>query len=119
MSSLITDLSVHQLRRAAQIKENIQSLEKELGRLLGSSPSLTNLSNGDVSKKKLRRSAAVRAKMSAAAKARWAKTNGQKAEVKSPIRKVKRTFSAAAKAKMAAAAKARWAKVNAAGKKAL
>jgi hypothetical protein len=37
MSTLLTSLTVQQLRKAASLKEKIQSLEKELGRLLGSS----------------------------------------------------------------------------------
>jgi hypothetical protein len=59
-------------------------------------------------------SAAARAKISQAAKARWAKVRGTKA----PQKKA-RTMSAAARKKIAAAAKARWAKVKAAGKKRL
>jgi len=61
-------------------------------------------------------SAATKAKMAAAQKARWAKINGPKAE---PAKTKRRKMSAAARAKMAAAAKARWAKVKAAGKKTL
>ena len=119
MSSLIADLSAKQLRRAAQIKDKIQSLEKALGRLLGSVAGSAISTNGAIPKKKSRRSAAVRAKMSAAAKARWAKTNGQKAENKSPVRRARRVLSKAARAKMATAAKARWAKAKAVGKKTL
>jgi hypothetical protein len=58
-------------------------------------------------------SAAARARIAAAQKARWAKFRSESEVV--PIRK-KRTMSAAARRKIAAAQRARWAKVNA-GKK--
>jgi hypothetical protein len=54
-------------------------------------------------------SAAGRAKIAAAAKARWAKIHA----ADKPVKK-KHTMSAAGRAKIAAAAKARWAKVRAA-----
>jgi hypothetical protein len=66
----ITNLSVQQLRKAATLKEKIQSLEKEIHQLLGSParPAVTA-----APKKKFKMSASARAKISAAAKARWAK----------------------------------------------
>jgi len=69
MSSII-NLSAQQLRRAAAIKEQIQSLENELGRILGSSPKPVV---AVVPKKRRKMSAAGRARISATAKARWAK----------------------------------------------
>jgi hypothetical protein len=60
-------------------------------------------------------SAAARAKISAAAKARWAKVKGDKPAVPAPKAK-RRKMSAAARAKISAAAKARWARVKAAQK---
>ena len=63
-------------------------------------------------------SAAGRARIAAAQKARWAKIRGTKPSAK-PVKKAKRTMSAAARAKISALAKARWAKVKAAGKKRL
>jgi hypothetical protein len=60
-------------------------------------------------------SAAGRAKIAAAAKARWAKVKGQKTAAK-PVKKARRKMSAVARAKISAAAKARWAKYRA-GKK--
>jgi hypothetical protein len=70
MSASIASLSAQQLRRAADIKDKIQSLEKELEQILGSSikPAATA-----APKKKRKMSAAGRARISAAAKARWAK----------------------------------------------
>jgi hypothetical protein len=62
-------------------------------------------------------SAAGRAAVAAAQKARWAKIKRAKKVLKTPAKR--RKMSAAARAKIAAAAKARWAKVKAAGKKSL
>ena len=73
--SSIANLSAQQLRHAAAIKEKIQSLENELGRIFGSS---TKLVADAVPKKRRKMSAAGRAKISAAAKARWAKVKALK-----------------------------------------
>ena len=113
MSSSITDLSAQQLRRAANIKDKIQSLENELGRILGSSIKPVAAA---APKKRRKMSAAGRAKIAAGQKARWAKAKGQKMKQSQPK---KRKMSAAARAKISAAAKARWAKVKAAGKNTL
>lgn len=66
-------------------------------------------------KGKRQMSAAGRAAISAAAKARWAKIRGEKVTTE-PLKKGKSKFSAAAKARLSALAKARWAKVKAQGK---
>ena len=61
-------------------------------------------------------SAATKAKMAAAQKARWAKLKGAQAAPATPTgspTKAKRKYSAEAKARMAAGATARWARVNA------
>jgi hypothetical protein len=114
--SSIMNLSAQQLRRAAGIKEQIQSLENELGRIFGSSIKL--VADDAAPKKRRKMSAAGRARISAAAKARWAKVNGENVEVKQAT-KAKKKMSAAGRAKISAAAKARWAKAKAAGKKTL
>lgn len=72
--SAITSLTVQQLRQAAGLKEKIQSLEQELSQLLGE----TIKSSAAAPKQKSGISAAVKAKMSAAAKARWAKVKASK-----------------------------------------
>jgi hypothetical protein len=64
----ITDLTPQQLRRAASIKERIEGLNKELRHLLDSSTT-----NGARSTKKRTMSTAVKRKIAAAQKARWAK----------------------------------------------
>jgi hypothetical protein len=64
----ITDLTPQQLRRAAEIKEKLNDLNKELRRLVDGSSS-----NGAASGKKRTMSAAARRKIAAAQRARWAK----------------------------------------------
>jgi hypothetical protein len=105
-----SSLSAQQLRRAAAIKDQIDTLENELGKILGGGG--TTASNG-----KRTMSAGARAKIAAAQKARWAKVKGKKAA--KPAGAGRRKMSSAARAKIAAAAKARWAKAKAAGRKSL
>jgi hypothetical protein len=111
--SSITNLSVQQLRKAATLKEKIQSLEKELGQLLGSTAA-PGVATG-FKKKKFTMSAAAKAKISAAAKARWAKIKG-KTVATTASKKTKGKMSAATKAKLSAKLKAIWAKRRAAKK---
>ena len=61
-----------QLRKAADIQEKIQSLQEELGQLLGSSAETPAIE----APVKYKFSAASRAKMRAAQKARWARIKG-------------------------------------------
>ena len=110
--SSITNLSPNQLRRAAALKEKIQSLEKELGQMLGSTSQAVAQ---PVAKRKFKMSAAGRARISAAAKARWAKVKAKKLAVK-PAPKAKRKMNATAKAILSAKMKAIWAKRKAAKK---
>jgi hypothetical protein len=127
--SSVNQLTVQQLRQAANLKEQIESLEKQLSQLLGSTQksAAAPVAAKDAPKKKGGMSAAGKAKIVAAQKARWAKVKAAKAAVKptatatkvaviaKPVKK-KFTMSAAAKAKISVAAKARWAKVKAAKK---
>jgi hypothetical protein len=141
----ITSLSPAQLRKAADIQEKIQSLQKELSALLGGEVP----AQATEAPKRKKVSAAGRARMRAAQVARWAAIKGTapakpapeakrkmsaaglaniragvakrmaaqgKAPATKPAKKAKKTFSPAAKAALSAAAKARWAKVKAAGK---
>ena len=93
------NVTASQLRRAADVKDKIESLESELSRLLGSA-------EGAVTPRKRR-------KMGAAQRARWAKHPGTKAP--KTTAKPRRKFSAAARKRLAESAKARWAKARAAG----
>jgi hypothetical protein len=70
MSSSITNLSAQQLRRAANLKDKIQSLQSQLEKIVGSSTKPVAVA---APKKKRKMSAAGRAKIAAAQKARWAK----------------------------------------------
>ena len=116
MSSII-NLSAHQLRHAADLKEKIAALEKELNQAFGSPP-VPAVTAAPTKKRGM--SASARAKISAAVKARWAKVKATKPAAKA-VKPVKKKFkmSAAAKAKLSALAKARWAKVKNAGRKKL
>jgi hypothetical protein len=71
------ELTSTQLRRAAEIKDKIESLQSELNRLLGNNASAASKGKMAAPKKRTM-SAAARAKISAAAKARWAKVKAKK-----------------------------------------
>jgi len=123
--SSITNLSVQQLRQAANLKEKIAALEKQLTAIIGAETKITSVAV-KAPKKNGGMSAAGRARIAAAAKLRWAKARAAKANtapkatktVSKPAKK-KFKMSAAAKAKLSALAKARWAKIKGAGKKSL
>ena len=105
------NLSASQLRRAADLKDKIESLQSELARLLGST--------GVVAAPRKRRtmSASARAKIAAAQRARWAKLRGTTPA--KAVAKPKRKISAAGRRRLSRLARARWAKVKAAGRKRL
>jgi hypothetical protein len=104
----IANLSAQQLRRAAAIKDQLDSLNGELNRLLGAS-------NDRMAPARTRTmSASARRKIAVAQKARWARV-----KTKNSDQKPKRKMSAAGRKKIAAAAKLRWAKAKAAGRKSL
>jgi hypothetical protein len=118
--SNIRDLTVAQLKRAIELREQIEDLQEQLasiggGSRLGRPPGAAK----PAKKGKRRMSVAGRARIAAAARARWAKfRRGTKAS--KPARGTgKKRFNASARAKLSAAAKARWAKAKAAGKSAL
>ena len=77
MITSLANLSAQQLRRAAAIKGQIESLEKEFQQIFGAPPK-ADAPQFAPKKKKRRMSAAARAKISAAAKARWAKIKAAK-----------------------------------------
>jgi len=110
MNTSITSLSAQQLRRAADLKERIEALSHELSRLLG-----TPGSEGVAVVKRRKMSAAGIARISAAARKRWAKIKAAAGAAK-PGRKRGRKLSPVAKARLAAIARERWKKAKAAGK---
>ncbi len=67
----LNNLSVQQLKRAIAIKERITRLERELTSVLGGSSPAPK--SGEPKKRRHRMSAAGRAAIAAAAKARWAR----------------------------------------------
>jgi hypothetical protein len=134
-----------QLRKAADIQEKIQSLQEELGQILGGEVS-TPAQPAKAPKRKWKFSATARAKMRKAQKARWAKIKGTAPSAKTAHKPKKKMSaqglaniragvakrmaaqgkavqkqpriqrSAAWKAAVSASAKARWAKAKKAGK---
>jgi hypothetical protein len=108
------DLTVNQLKRAAAIKEQIETLNKELRSILGASAK-----SGAAPKKKRTMSASVKRKIAAAQKTRWANLRQAKPatrSVKPAVKAKKKTVSPATKAKLSAKLKAYWA-AKKAGKK--
>jgi len=73
MENTLRQLSADQLRRAAGIQEQIETLERELADIIEPSPG----SKGVPSHERRRMSAAARARIAAAQKARWARVKGQ------------------------------------------
>ena len=102
------DLSPNQLRQAANLKDQIARLKKQLHALLGQGSA-----SHKPAAKKSTMSAAGKAKIAAAQRARWAKVKGKKATA-APA---KGKMSAAAKAAVSIRMKAYWAKRKAARKK--
>lgn len=99
------DLTVNQLKRAAAIKEQIEKLNKELRSILGAPTS-----SRAAPARNRTMSAAVKRKIAATQKARWAKIRGSKPATRSakPAAK-KKAISAATRAKLSAKLKAFWA----------
>jgi hypothetical protein len=90
------NLTPQQLRKAANIQEKIQELQKKLGQLLGGEVS-TPSEPTEEPKKRKKVSAAGRARMKAAQKARWAKIKGT-----APVTSAKPAKKAKKKGKMSA-----------------
>jgi hypothetical protein len=95
-----------------QLKDEEKRLTRELSVVTGALAVFGAHSGVQTKRRKL--SAAGRARIAAAQKARWAKVRGEKQNVVAMPKK--RTMSAAARKKIAAAQRARWARVRAQGK---
>jgi hypothetical protein len=101
-----------QLRKAADLQEKIAQLQSNLAAILGREVEATPVAKP--ARKKGGMSAAGRARIAAAQKARWAKAKAGMAPVAiQPAKKKTHKMSAAGRAKIAAVQKARWAKINA------
>jgi len=105
------NLTPQQLRKAANLQEKIQELQKKLNQILGTT--VESAPEAPMKKGRRKMSAAGKAAIRAAQKARWAKIKSKTAR---PIKKARKKMSAAAKARLSALAKARWAKAKKAGK---
>src|SRR5690242_2397476 len=114
MDPIIINLSASQLRRAAQLKERIESLQTELSQTLGTP--LTGGGNGSARRRHM--SAAAIARISAAQKARWAKIKRATGST-SPGPRRRRRMTAAGRARLAEIARARWKSARAQGKSTL
>jgi hypothetical protein len=110
----ITSLTPRQLRKAADIQERILLLQEQLADLLGT-PADSGIPPPT---KKRKMSAAGRARIAAATKAKWAKFRATR-QPATGSKKVKREMSAQAKAKLSKIAKARWKKARKQGKSTL
>ena len=105
----MNNLSIGQLKEAIQVKEQIEKLEARLRQLLGGQ---TTAAPTPAKRGPRKMSAEARAKIGAAAKARWAKTKAVAAPVaKSAPKAAKKKggLTTEGRAKLAAAMKARWA----------
>lgn len=109
MSNTFWDHPVETIERALHIRKQIEALEASLREFYGDGTQPLSVEKPALAKdgRKGKRSAAARAKMAAAAKARWAKKRGQSSAKPVAEAKKKRATSAATRAKMAAAQRAR------------
>lgn len=127
--SNISQLSAAQLRHAAEVQSQIETLQAELAKVLGGAASSSTVpvpvaavAPVKAAGTKRRLSAAGRARIIAASKAYWArvrvgaKPTAAKAVAAKASANKRPVITAAGRAKLAAIAKARWAKVRASGK---
>ena len=114
-------LTPQQLRKAADLQEKILELQAEYSKIMGGeAPIPFPAIEASKTKGKGKMSAAGRAAISAAAKARWAKLRGEKSAVETQAAtksgKKKGKISAAGRKALSENLKARWAAKKAAGK---
>jgi hypothetical protein len=113
MNALLS-LTPQQLREAADLQEEIQQLQARLEKLMGG----TAQPPRDTPKGTI--SAAGRARIAAAARARWARQRAAKGQPGAMAKKpAKKKISAAGLRRISEAAKARWARARAEGKTSL
>jgi hypothetical protein len=120
----LLNLSVSQLKKAADLKERIDALSAELSALLqggGGAATSTSAPGPGRGRRGGRRqmSEEGRRRIADAARARWARERASKggstsSAATTPTGRKRRTMSPAARKKIAEAARARWARVHAA-----
>ena len=116
--SILSSLTSVQLKRAADLQEQIEALNRQLAALLGGTdsapaPAAESAPEAKPARKKSKFTPAGLARLRAAQKARWARVHAAAAMTAKPEKKARRKMSPAARAKIAAGARARWAKVRA------
>ena len=110
-------VSIEQLKQVIAIKEEIATLEGKLAKIFGGTTLPAISPEAPAKKARQGMSAAGKAKIAAAQKARWAKVKGTAPVVAAKVAPAaktlkKRTISPEHKAKLLAAVKARWAKTK-------
>jgi hypothetical protein len=114
---ILTDLSSAMLRRAVQLKEQIETMEGELNKILGEERPRAMA----MARRHPGISEAGRARIVAAQKKRWAmhraqaKASRSNSSARTSVKAPKGGIPPALRQKLAAQAKARWAKVKAQG----
>ncbi len=113
----LSGLTQQQLRKAADLKERILSLQSELDSILGAAGEKAG-SQAPARRGKRNLSAAGRAALSAAAKDRWAKFRGERSARSSnqEPRSKRRKMSAAVRKSLSEKLRARWAQAKKAGR---
>lgn len=114
----LLNLTPAQLRHAADLKEKIESLQRELNHLQGTpTPAVAAAPSAPKAKRKRKFSAEGLARIAEAQRIRWAKVKGTASTAGTdgkPAAKGRRKMSAAGRERIAAAARARWERVRAA-----
>ena len=106
------ELTTSQLKQALQLREQIESLQHKLETLLGgTAPTAKPKQKASRPTAKRTMSAAGRARIAEAQKARWAKTKGSSSPSKASAKPAPKSTAVSdeRRAKLSAAMKARWA----------
>ena len=118
MTNPLSAVSLDQLKQAIALKEQIAALETQLAGIMGGAAETPTTTTSSFLLARLGRppgskmSAEARARIAAAAKARWAKFHESRGTVPKSALPKKSGMSPAGRARIAAAQKARWAKVR-------
>jgi len=113
----ITSFSIEQLKHIVSIKEQLASLEVKLAKIIGEKPLLQTTPEAPATRGPRKMSAAAKARIAAAARARWARIKGEAkaapvakaAKSAKPAKGGKRVLSPEGRARIIAALKKRWA----------
>jgi hypothetical protein len=107
------DISVKELEEATSIRRQIDNLQQRLSSILRGTPSMTGVAPAAKATRPAQTgryfSPATRAKLAAAARARWARLRGGATTTATPARK-KGALTAAGRRRLSELMKARWAR---------